>query len=132
MLEELTSVTLLLLCTQVFHWHVRKNKKKKSVVRFREDLGCVLISLPFPFSATWPDGVRRLAKSYLRNPMIVYVGTLDLAVSGVVLKYLQFDKEIFTWKYMQVNADDFKISLEFKKNSVSFFVKLQQKFRMNF
>jgi len=102
------------------------------VVRFREDLGCVLISLPFPFSATWPDGVRRLAKSYLRNPMIVYVGTLDLAVSGVVLKYLQFDKEIFTWKYMQVNADDFKISLEFKKNSVSFFVKLQQKFRMNF
>lgn len=64
--------------------------------------------------------------------MIVYVGTLDLAVSGVVLKYLQFDKEIFTWKYMQVNADDFKISLEFKKNSVLFFVKLQQKFRMNF
>uniref|UniRef100_A0A8C3U310 RNA helicase n=1 Tax=Catharus ustulatus TaxID=91951 RepID=A0A8C3U310_CATUS len=32
-------------------------------------------------SATWPDGVRRLAKSYLKNPMIVYVGTLDLAVS---------------------------------------------------
>ncbi|NXQ87016.1 DDX43 helicase, partial [Nyctibius grandis] len=30
-------------------------------------------------SATWPDGVRRLAKSYLKNPMIVYVGTLDLA-----------------------------------------------------
>lgn len=102
------------------------------MVRFREDLGCVLISLLFPFSATWPDGVRRLAKSYLRNPMIVYVGTLDLAVSGVVLKYLQFDKEIFTWKYMQVNADDFKISLEFKKNSILFSVKLQQKFRMNF
>lgn len=34
------------------------------------------------FSATWPTGVRRLAKSYLKNPMIVYVGTLDLAVSG--------------------------------------------------
>ncbi|KFP84807.1 putative ATP-dependent RNA helicase DDX43, partial [Apaloderma vittatum] len=33
-------------------------------------------------SATWPDGVRRLAKSYLKNPMIVYVGTLDLAVSS--------------------------------------------------
>ncbi|NXT97753.1 DDX43 helicase, partial [Buphagus erythrorhynchus] len=36
-------------------------------------------------SATWPDGVRRLAKSYLKNPMIVYVGTLDLAVSCSVL-----------------------------------------------
>uniref|UniRef100_A0A8B9SDB1 RNA helicase n=1 Tax=Apteryx owenii TaxID=8824 RepID=A0A8B9SDB1_APTOW len=35
-------------------------------------------------SATWPDGVRRLAKSYLKNPMIVYVGTLDLAVSYTV------------------------------------------------
>ncbi|OXB71736.1 UNVERIFIED_CONTAM: hypothetical protein H355_002826 [Colinus virginianus] len=35
-------------------------------------------------SATWPDGVRRLAKSYLRNPMIVYVGTLDLSVSIVL------------------------------------------------
>lgn len=32
------------------------------------------------FSATWPTGVRRLAKSYLKNPMMVYVGTLDLAV----------------------------------------------------
>ncbi|KAG8124116.1 hypothetical protein E2320_019420 [Naja naja] len=30
-------------------------------------------------TATWPDGVRRLAKSYLKDPMIVYVGTLDLA-----------------------------------------------------
>uniref|UniRef100_A0A8C5ETW4 RNA helicase n=1 Tax=Gouania willdenowi TaxID=441366 RepID=A0A8C5ETW4_GOUWI len=33
-------------------------------------------------SATWPTGVRRLAKSYLKNPMIAYVGTLDLAVCG--------------------------------------------------
>lgn len=37
---------------------------------------------PFiPTSATWPDGVRRLSRSYLKDPMIVYVGTLDLAVS---------------------------------------------------
>ncbi|XP_060091975.1 probable ATP-dependent RNA helicase DDX43 isoform X1 [Heteronotia binoei] len=35
-------------------------------------------------SATWPDGVRRLAKSYLRDPMIVYVGTLDLAAVNTV------------------------------------------------
>ncbi|NXA13237.1 DDX43 helicase, partial [Sapayoa aenigma] len=35
-------------------------------------------------SATWPDGVRRLAKSYLKNPMIVYVGSLDLAAVNTV------------------------------------------------
>ncbi|NXN32160.1 DDX43 helicase, partial [Nycticryphes semicollaris] len=35
-------------------------------------------------SATWPDGVRRLARSYLKNPMIVYVGTLDLAAVSTV------------------------------------------------
>nr|XP_038033105.1 probable ATP-dependent RNA helicase DDX43 isoform X2 [Anas platyrhynchos] len=35
-------------------------------------------------SATWPDGVRRLARSYLKNPMIVYVGTLDLAAVNTV------------------------------------------------
>ncbi|XP_054654016.1 probable ATP-dependent RNA helicase DDX43 [Dunckerocampus dactyliophorus] len=35
-------------------------------------------------SATWPTSVRRLAKSYLKNPMMVYVGTLDLAAVGTV------------------------------------------------
>lgn len=30
-------------------------------------------------SATWPPGVRRLAESYMDNPVQVYVGTLDLA-----------------------------------------------------
>ncbi|XP_041645646.1 probable ATP-dependent RNA helicase DDX43 [Cheilinus undulatus] len=35
-------------------------------------------------SATWPTGVRRLAKSYLKNPMMVYVGTLDLAAVDTV------------------------------------------------
>ncbi|XP_064020280.1 probable ATP-dependent RNA helicase DDX43 isoform X2 [Pogoniulus pusillus] len=45
-------------------------------------------------SATWPDGVRRLAKSYLKNPMIVYVGTLDLAaVSTVEQKVLVVPEE---------------------------------------
>ncbi|XP_075906915.1 putative ATP-dependent RNA helicase DDX43 isoform X1 [Nelusetta ayraudi] len=35
-------------------------------------------------SATWPTGVRRLAKSYLKDPMMVFVGTLDLmAVNSV-------------------------------------------------
>ncbi|XP_064304638.1 probable ATP-dependent RNA helicase DDX43 [Phalacrocorax carbo] len=52
-------------------------------------------------SATWPDGVRRLAKSYLKNPMIVYVGTLDLALTSMKPK----DKVIiFVGK--KLTADD--------------------------
>ncbi|XP_057384268.1 probable ATP-dependent RNA helicase DDX43 isoform X2 [Balaenoptera acutorostrata] len=35
-------------------------------------------------SATWPCAVRRLAQSYLKEPMIVYVGTLDLAAVSTV------------------------------------------------
>ncbi|KAM6185157.1 putative ATP-dependent RNA helicase DDX43 [Rhynchocyon petersi] len=35
-------------------------------------------------SATWPYAVRRLAESYLKDPMIVYVGTLDLVAVNTV------------------------------------------------
>ncbi|KAM9233135.1 putative ATP-dependent RNA helicase DDX43 [Dugong dugon] len=35
-------------------------------------------------SATWPHAVRRLAESYLKDPMMVYVGTLDLAAVNTV------------------------------------------------
>ncbi|CAD7678034.1 unnamed protein product [Nyctereutes procyonoides] len=35
-------------------------------------------------SATWPCAVRRLAQSYLKAPMIVYVGTLDLVAVSTV------------------------------------------------
>jgi len=34
----------------------------------------------FFFSATWPEDVRRIAARYMRNPIQIYVGTLDLAV----------------------------------------------------
>ena len=35
-------------------------------------------------TASWPDSTRRLAQSYLKQPMIVYVGTLDLAAVNTV------------------------------------------------
>ncbi|KAM5197157.1 DEAD box protein 53 [Hipposideros larvatus] len=35
-------------------------------------------------SATWPETMRRLAHSYLKEPMMVYVGTLDLAAVNTV------------------------------------------------
>ncbi|KAM4694313.1 putative ATP-dependent RNA helicase DDX43 [Discoglossus pictus] len=55
-------------------------------------------------SATWPDGVRRLAKSYLKNPMMVYVGTLDLAavntVEQKVLIIPEEEKRAFTLHFL--------------------------------
>ncbi|MEQ2304654.1 putative ATP-dependent RNA helicase ddx43, partial [Ameca splendens] len=44
-------------------------------------------------SATWPTGVRRLGKSYLKNPMMVYVGTLDLAAVNTVQQTLLIVQE---------------------------------------
>ena len=43
----------------------------------------------FFFSATWPEGVRRLAQSYMKNPIQVFIGSLDLAaVHSVTQKIL--------------------------------------------
>ncbi|XP_072354663.1 probable ATP-dependent RNA helicase DDX43 [Scyliorhinus torazame] len=56
-------------------------------------------------SATWPDGVRRLAKSYLKNPMMVYVGTLDLAavetVEQNVLVIPEEEKRSYTLHFIE-------------------------------
>ncbi|KFV95348.1 putative ATP-dependent RNA helicase DDX43, partial [Eurypyga helias] len=56
-------------------------------------------------SATWPHGVRRLAKSYLKNPMIVYVGTLDLAavntVEQKVIVIAEEEKRDFMQRFVQ-------------------------------
>ncbi|XP_034008414.1 LOW QUALITY PROTEIN: probable ATP-dependent RNA helicase DDX43 [Trematomus bernacchii] len=55
-------------------------------------------------SATWPTGVRRLAKSYLKNPMMVYVGTLDLAavntVDQTVLIVHEDDKKSYLFNFI--------------------------------
>lgn len=47
------------------------------------------------FSATWPQGVRRLAQSYMKNPLQVFVGSLDLAAVHSV-----------TQKIYMVNEDE--------------------------
>ncbi|EDV49970.2 uncharacterized protein Dere_GG23261 [Drosophila erecta] len=49
-------------------------------------------------SATWPPGVRRLAQSYMKNPIQVCVGSLDLAATHSVKQVIQLledDKEKF-------------------------------------
>lgn len=40
-------------------------------------------------SATWPDSVRRLATSYMVNPVQVYVGSLDLAATHTVSQVIE-------------------------------------------
>lgn len=40
-------------------------------------------------SATWPIGVRRLAESYMVDPVQVYVGTLDLAATHTVTQVIK-------------------------------------------
>ncbi|XP_063921665.1 probable ATP-dependent RNA helicase DDX43 [Zophobas morio] len=40
-------------------------------------------------SATWPMGVRRLAQSYMVDPIQVYVGTLDLAATHTVTQIIE-------------------------------------------
>ncbi|NWX48695.1 DDX43 helicase, partial [Steatornis caripensis] len=59
-------------------------------------------------SATWPDGVRRLAKSYLKNPMIVYVGTLDLAAVNTVQQRVIVIAEEEKRAFMQYFIDSMK------------------------
>lgn len=40
-------------------------------------------------SATWPDSVRRLATSYMRDPIQIYVGSLDLAAVHSVTQVIE-------------------------------------------
>lgn len=42
------------------------------------------------FSATWPEDVRRIAARYMRNPIQIYVGTLDLTVRMPISIYVFF------------------------------------------
>ncbi|XP_018422857.1 PREDICTED: probable ATP-dependent RNA helicase DDX43 [Nanorana parkeri] len=55
-------------------------------------------------SATWPDGVRRLSRTYLKDPLMVYVGTLDLAavntVDQRVLVIPEEEKRAFTLHFI--------------------------------
>lgn len=44
-------------------------------------------------SATWPAGVRRLAESYMKNPIQVCVGSLDLAAVHSVTQIITMIEE---------------------------------------
>ncbi|XP_063297805.1 probable ATP-dependent RNA helicase DDX43 [Pelobates fuscus] len=80
---------------------------KKILIDIRPDRQTVMTS------ATWPDGVRRLAKSYLKDPMMVYVGTLDLAavntVEQKVLVIPEEEKKAFTRHFIDCLKPEDKI-----------------------
>ncbi|UJR25523.1 hypothetical protein I4U23_006869 [Adineta vaga] len=44
-------------------------------------------------SATWPEEVRRIATRYMRNPIQIYIGTLDLAAVHSVRQDIEIVKE---------------------------------------
>ena len=56
-------------------------------------------------SATWPEGVRRLATKYLSEPIQLYVGTLDLRAAKTVTQLLKMvqtedDKKQYLMNYI--------------------------------
>lgn len=53
-------------------------------------------------SATWPQGVRRLANSYMNDPVQVYIGSLDLAATHTVTQTIQIVPDSDEEKYRTV------------------------------
>lgn len=49
-------------------------------------------------SATWPPGVRRLAQSYMSNPIQICVGTLDLAATHTVKQLIEIMDDEEKWE----------------------------------
>ncbi|PSN29920.1 hypothetical protein C0J52_20712 [Blattella germanica] len=80
---------------------------RKTLLDIRPDRQTVMTS------ATWPEGVRRLAQSYMKNPIQVFVGSLDLAtVHSVTQKILivpEDDKSDYLVEFIQSMQDDDKV-----------------------
>lgn len=60
---------------------------RKVLLNIRPDRQTVMTS------ATWPSGVRRLAQRYMKNPVQVCIGTLDLAAVHSVEQIIELIEE---------------------------------------
>ena len=60
---------------------------RKLLLDIRDDRQTVMTS------ATWPNAVRRLASSYMKNPIQVFVGSLDLAATHTVTQLVEIMDE---------------------------------------
>ncbi|KAG5339518.1 DDX43 helicase, partial [Acromyrmex charruanus] len=70
-------------------------------------------------SATWPQGVRRLAQSYMKNPIQVFVGSLDLAAVHSVTQriYMANEDEKTMHQFFKEMGPQDKVIVFFGKKS---------------
>ncbi|KAM3962107.1 putative ATP-dependent RNA helicase DDX43 [Aphomia sociella] len=80
---------------------------RKSLFDVRPDRQTVMTS------ATWPPGVRRLAQSYMKDPIQVNVGSLDLAAVHTVTQKIMFleedDKEPALFEFLYNMEENDKV-----------------------
>ncbi|XP_037271180.2 putative ATP-dependent RNA helicase DDX43 isoform X2 [Rhipicephalus microplus] len=83
---------------------------KKVLLDIRPDRQTVMTS------ATWPEGVRRLAQQYMNKPFQVFVGSLDLALLAF-LESMQPDDKVIVFADKKVMVDH--LSSEFALSGVN-------------
>ncbi|KOC61391.1 putative ATP-dependent RNA helicase DDX43 [Habropoda laboriosa] len=88
---------------------------RKTLLDIRPDRQTVMTS------ATWPQGVRRLAQSYMKNPIQVFVGSLDLATVHTVLQKIyiieETEKTDMMYQFFREMAPTDKVMVFFGKKS---------------
>jgi len=92
---------------------------RKTLLDIRPDRQTVMTS------ATWPPGVRRLAESYMKDPVMVYVGSLDLAAVHSVSQQIimissddgEMEKRDILMEFITNMAPEDKVIVFFGKKS---------------
>lgn len=88
---------------------------RKSLIYVRPDRQTVMTS------ATWPEGVRRLAKSYMQDPIQIFVGSLDLVAVHSVLQQIhivdEVDKTNMLYQFFNTMKLEDKVIVFFDKKS---------------
>ncbi|XP_043589785.1 probable ATP-dependent RNA helicase DDX43 [Bombus pyrosoma] len=88
---------------------------RKALIDIRPDRQTVMTS------ATWPISVRRLAKSYMKNPIQVYVGSLDLVAVHTVMQKIciidESDKTDMMHQFFRDMAPNDKVIVFFAKKA---------------
>jgi len=92
---------------------------RKTLLDIRPDRQTVMTS------ATWPPGVRRLAESYMKDPVTVFIGSLDLAAVHSVTQQIimingedsEAEKRDILMEFIQNMAPDDKAIIFFGKKA---------------
>ncbi|KAF7379818.1 hypothetical protein HZH68_016766 [Vespula germanica] len=88
---------------------------RKSLLDVRSDRQTIMTS------ATWPPGVRRLARSYMQNPIQVFIGSLDLAAVHTVKQQIYMiseeDKMPMLYEFIHNMEPEDKVIVFFSKKA---------------